>query len=49
MVYHHFLTALSQRLDVVELLPVPEEILGAEQVAQVQGAYLWRSRTGARF
>ena len=40
MVYHHFLTALSQRLDVVELLPVPEEILGAEQVAQVQGAYL---------
>ena len=39
MVYHHFLTALSQRLDVVELLPVPEEILG-EQVAQVQGAYL---------
>ena len=40
MVYHHFLTALAQRLDVVELLPVPEEILGAEPVAQVQGAYL---------
>ena len=40
MVYHHFITALSQRLDVVELLPVPEEVLGDEPVAQIQGAYI---------
>ncbi len=40
MVYHHFLTALSQRLDVVELLPVPEAILGEEPAVQIQGAYL---------
>ena len=49
MVYHHFLTALSQRLDVVELLPVPEEILGAEQVGCRSRAPIWRSRTAARF
>ena len=40
MVYHHFITALSQRLDVVELLPVPEDVLGDEPVAQIQGAYI---------
>ena len=40
MVYNHFITALTQRLDVVELLPVPEEALGDEPVVQIQGAYI---------
>ena len=40
MVYNHFLSALAQRVDEVELLPVPEEALQGEQPARIEGAYL---------
>jgi F-type H+-transporting ATPase subunit gamma len=42
MVYNHFLSALSQRVDEVELLPVPEEAVegSEEEPVQIEGAYL---------
>jgi F-type H+-transporting ATPase subunit gamma len=42
MVYNHFLSALSQRVDEVELLPVPEEAVEGsdEQPVRIEGAYL---------
>jgi F-type H+-transporting ATPase subunit gamma len=41
MVYNHFLSALSQRLDVIELLPVPESVVkGDEEPVTIEGAYL---------
>ena len=40
MVYHSFITALTQRLDVVELLPVPEEAVSGEDVVAIEGAYV---------
>jgi F-type H+-transporting ATPase subunit gamma len=40
MVYNHFLTALSQRVDELELLPVPEEVVSGEPAVRIEGAYL---------
>jgi F-type H+-transporting ATPase subunit gamma len=40
MVYNHFLSALTQRLDEVELLPVPEEAITGEAVT-IEGSYIY--------
>jgi F-type H+-transporting ATPase subunit gamma len=40
MVYNHFLSALTQRLDQVELLPVPEEAMTGE-AATIEGSYIY--------
>jgi F-type H+-transporting ATPase subunit gamma len=40
MVYNHFVSALSQRLVEVELLPVPHEALTGEEPVTIEGAYL---------
>ena len=40
MVYNHFLSALTQRLDQVELLPVPEEAVTGEAVT-IEGSYIY--------
>jgi F-type H+-transporting ATPase subunit gamma len=40
MVYNHFISALSQRLEQLELLPVPEVALSGEQAARIEGSYL---------
>jgi len=40
MVYNHFLSALSQRVDEVELLPVPEEAFTGEAV-KLEGSFIF--------
>jgi len=40
MVYNHFLSALSQRVDELELLPVPEEALTGEAV-KLEGSFIF--------
>ena len=40
MVYNHFLSALTQRLDEIELLPVPEEAMTGEAVT-IAGSYIY--------
>ncbi len=41
MVYNHFVSALTQRVETLELLPVPEEVVrGDEEPVTIQGAYL---------
>ena len=40
MVYNRFISALSQKLEVVELLPVPEEALTGTEAASVEGSYI---------
>jgi F-type H+-transporting ATPase subunit gamma len=40
MVYNHFLSALSQRLDEVELLPVPESAMSGEPV-EIEGSFIY--------
>jgi F-type H+-transporting ATPase subunit gamma len=40
MVYNHFVSALTQRLDEVELLPVPEEAMDGEAV-KIEGSYIY--------
>ncbi|HYX87721.1 MAG TPA: ATP synthase F1 subunit gamma [Gaiellales bacterium] len=40
MVYNHFISALAQRLDQVELLPVPETAITGEEPVRIEGAYL---------
>ena len=40
MVYNRFVSALTQRLETVEVLPVPEEVLTGEEVELIEGAYL---------
>ena len=40
MVYNHFVSALTQRVETVELLPVPEEVVSGEPPVTIQGAYL---------
>jgi F-type H+-transporting ATPase subunit gamma len=40
MVYNHFVSALTQRLETVEVLPVPETVLSGEEPELIQGAYL---------
>jgi F-type H+-transporting ATPase subunit gamma len=41
LVYNHFISALSQRLDEIELLPVPEATLGDEDSVKIEGSYLY--------
>jgi F-type H+-transporting ATPase subunit gamma len=41
LVYNHFISALSQRLDEVELLPVPESAVHGEEIVKIEGAYLF--------
>jgi F-type H+-transporting ATPase subunit gamma len=40
MVYNRFVSALTQRLETVEVLPVPEEALTGEEPELIEGAYL---------
>ena len=40
MVYNHFVSALTQRLDEIELLPVPEEAIEGEAV-KIEGSYIY--------
>jgi F-type H+-transporting ATPase subunit gamma len=40
MVYNHFISALSQRLDEVELLPVPDEAISGEAVT-IEGSFIY--------
>jgi F-type H+-transporting ATPase subunit gamma len=40
MVYNRFVSALTQRLETVDVLPVPEEVLTGEEPELIQGAYL---------
>jgi F-type H+-transporting ATPase subunit gamma len=40
MVYNHFISALAQRLEEVELLPVPESLLTDEEPETIAGSYL---------
>ncbi len=41
LVYNHFISALSQRLDEVELLPVPESAVHGAETVKIEGAYLF--------
>jgi len=40
MVYNRFVSALAQKLDVVDLLPVPENVLDGEAPVTIAGSYL---------
>jgi F-type H+-transporting ATPase subunit gamma len=40
MVYNRFVSALAQKLDEVELLPVPESLLTGEEPETISGSYL---------
>jgi F-type H+-transporting ATPase subunit gamma len=40
MVYNRFVSALTQALETVDVLPVPEEMLTGEEPELIQGAYL---------
>jgi F-type H+-transporting ATPase subunit gamma len=40
MVYNHFISALTQRLEEIELLPVPEEAMSGEAVT-IEGSYIY--------
>ena len=40
LVYNHFISALAQKLAVIELLPVPETLLEDEEPDGIAGAYL---------
>jgi F-type H+-transporting ATPase subunit gamma len=40
MVYNRFVSALTQRLETVDVLPVPQEVLTGEEPELIQGAYL---------
>jgi F-type H+-transporting ATPase subunit gamma len=40
MVYNRFVSALTQRLETLEVLPVPETALNGETFEPIQGAYL---------
>jgi len=40
MVYNHFVSALTQRLDEIELLPVPEEAMHGEAVT-IEGSFIY--------
>ena len=39
MVYNHFISPLQQRLDEVELLPVPETALTGVEAVKIEGSY----------
>jgi F-type H+-transporting ATPase subunit gamma len=40
LVYNHFISALAQRLEELELLPVPESLLSGDEPASIAGSYL---------
>jgi F-type H+-transporting ATPase subunit gamma len=40
MVYNRFVSALTQRIEAVDVLPVPEEVLTGEEPELIEGAYL---------
>jgi len=40
MVYNRFVSALAQKIEAVELLPVPESLLSGEEPQTISGAYL---------
>ena len=40
MVYNAFVSALAQKLEEVELLPVPESLLSGEEPRKIEGSYL---------
>ena len=40
MVYNRFVSALTQAVETVDVLPVPEEVLTGEEVELIEGAYL---------
>jgi F-type H+-transporting ATPase subunit gamma len=40
MVYNRFVSALAQKLDEVELLPVPENLLSGEEPDKISGSYI---------
>jgi F-type H+-transporting ATPase subunit gamma len=40
MVYNAFVSALAQKLEEVELLPVPESLLSGEEPQKIEGSYL---------
>ena len=41
LVYNHFISALSQRLDEIELLPVPDTALGGQEAVHIEGSYVY--------
>jgi F-type H+-transporting ATPase subunit gamma len=41
LVYNHFVSALTQRLEEIELLPVPEEAVTGEPAVTIEGSYLF--------
>jgi F-type H+-transporting ATPase subunit gamma len=41
MVYNHFISPLTQRLDEVELLPVPEVAVTGAEAVQIEGSYIY--------
>ena len=40
MVYNRFVSALAQKLDEIELLPVPESLLSGEEPEHISGSYI---------
>ena len=40
MVYNRFVSALTQQLETVDVLPVPETVLSGEEPEPIEGAYL---------
>jgi F-type H+-transporting ATPase subunit gamma len=45
MVYNHFISPLAQRLDEVELLPVPEVALTGSEAVRIEGSYIYEPDT----
>jgi F-type H+-transporting ATPase subunit gamma len=40
MIYNRFVSALTQRVETVEILPVPETVLSGEEPELIEGAYI---------
>jgi F-type H+-transporting ATPase subunit gamma len=40
MIYNRFVSALTQRVEIVEILPVPESVLTGEEPELIEGAYI---------
>jgi F-type H+-transporting ATPase subunit gamma len=41
LVYNHFISALNQRIEQVDLLPVPEAALSGEETVTIEGSYIY--------
>jgi F-type H+-transporting ATPase subunit gamma len=41
LVYNHFISPLTQRLDELELLPVPETALTGQEAVKIEGSYIY--------